>query len=51
MLLCCLGLFLGLMIGYMFGWPWIFIAPLAGFILGFMVDKRFGKTRSMCCRL
>jgi len=48
-MLCCLGIFLGFMIGYMLGWPWIFIAPLAGFILGLMVDRKLMKKRSMCC--
>ena len=39
-MLCCLGLFVGFAIGSMAGGPWILIAPIIGFGLGFLGDMK-----------
>ena len=40
-MLCCVGLFAGLMIGQYIGGLWIYIAPAIGFGVGFIGDMKF----------
>lgn len=42
-MLCCVGLFAGLSIGQSMGGPWTYIAPAAGFGIGFLADMKFMK--------
>ncbi len=42
-MLCCLGLFVGFVIGSLLGGPWSFIIPAIGFILGFIGDTRLSR--------
>ncbi len=41
LMLCCVGLFAGLFIGQYLGGPWTFVAPILGFGLGLVGDRKF----------
>jgi hypothetical protein len=42
-MLCCVGLFGGLAVGQSLGGPWTYIAPAAGFGIGFLADMKLMK--------
>ena len=42
-MLCCVGLFGGLAVGQSLGGPWTYIAPAAGFGIGFLADMKMMK--------
>jgi hypothetical protein len=42
-MICCLGLLIGLTVGSWLGGPWIFVAPVVGFVAGLFVDNRLMK--------
>lgn len=42
-MLCCVGLFGGLAVGQSMGGPWTYIAPAAGFGIGFLADMKLMK--------
>jgi hypothetical protein len=56
-MLCCLGFLAGFAIGSMFGGPWMFIAPVMGFALGLIGDRKLmhrhhgshGSFKGGCC--
>jgi len=39
-MLCCVGLFAGMSVGQAMGGPWTYIAPAAGFGIGFLGDMK-----------
>lgn len=39
-MLCCLGLFVGAIVGSALGGPWTLIGPAVGFGLGFIGDMK-----------
>jgi len=43
-MLCCLGLFAGLIIGSTLGGPWFFTAPAVGFGLGLLLDVKLMRS-------
>jgi len=52
-MLCCAGLFGGVLVGFVIGGPFIFIAPAIGFVLGLFGDIIFmrgkqGRGRTGC---
>lgn len=42
-MLCCVGLIGGMAVGQSLGGPWTFVAPAAGFAIGFAADMKFMK--------
>jgi len=42
-MMCCVGPIAGLAAGAALGWPWVFLAPAAGFILGLVADRKLMK--------
>ncbi len=44
--LCCFGLYAGLYVGSALGGPWALIAPLLGFGLGLVGDKKLMRNYS-----
>ena len=40
-MLCCVGLIGGMAVGQSLGGPWTYIAPAAGFGIGFLADMKF----------
>ena len=42
-MLCCVGLFAGMALGQSLGGPWTYIAPAAGFGIGFLADMKMMK--------
>ena len=45
---CCLGILVGIIAGSIFGGPWAFIAPAAGFGLGFAADMKLRRGGHGC---
>jgi len=42
-MLCCVGLIAGMSVGQSLGGPWTYIAPAAGFGIGFLGDMKLMK--------
>lgn len=42
-MLCCVGLIAGISVGQSLGGPWAYIAPAAGFGIGFLADMKLMK--------
>ncbi|KXA91889.1 hypothetical protein AKJ63_00545 [candidate division MSBL1 archaeon SCGC-AAA259D18] len=55
-MICCIGLLAGFAIGSFAGGPWMWIAPVAGFIGGLAIDTKVvsrissGKSEESCPR-